>query len=90
MNTKIVAMWNSGLELPQAIVFARARGISEQEVTSCFNAWERKYGSSCISISDVYGPSKKTIEDSKYLMWKGEIGPGALLRNIIKEERKQK
>ena len=32
--------------------------------------------------------SKLTKSELEYLQWKGAIGPGALLKEIIKEQRK--
>ena len=82
--TKAQRAWNAGLDKPD--------DVPESE----WQALRDRYGCRSIPVSDVFGPprasrltlSRNAVEE--YLRWKGELGPGKQLRDIIKRTNAEK
>ena len=73
--------WNCGLSLEEAV--AKYGTQIEAE----FQILESIYGCASIPVPDLLGYTPKPDTDPKLLEWRGEIGQGKLLKDIIAADR---
>lgn len=74
--------WNSGLTIDDAVKKYGPQMKAE------FQIIEQHYGCASIPVNVLYGYHKKErCTDPKYLEWKGDTGPGAMLKRIIAQQQ---
>ena len=74
--------WNCGLSLEEAVAKYGTQIEAEFEIL------ESIYGCASIPVNVLYGyPKKERNTDKKYTDWKGDTGPGAMLKRIIAQQQ---
>jgi len=86
--------WNAGLRLREA--FDRASSLhgmtDKSKAAAEWRKMHRLFGCGCADYSYVNGTGRRPTINGKdlsedYLRWRGDIGEGLLLREIIKNAR---
>lgn len=73
--SKPEALWNSGA--------SREDFIAMYGNTEHYDRLEKTYGCECVPVYILHDYTPKPNTDPDYLAWRGDIGPGRILRNSI-------
>lgn len=79
LQQKVMNAWNAGLD--------KAEIVSKlgSEAAALYDELEQKYGCACIPIHILHDFIPKPDTDPFLLEWRGEIGAGKVLRDLIKD-----
>jgi hypothetical protein len=85
LDKKIRKLWNNGRTLAEMI--EQSPEFTEQQVTTVHQDLESRFGCASLPMWMLYGdtPFRKHETSDEYKLWKGEIGPGKELREIIQK-----
>lgn len=84
VESRVMAYWNSGCSLKQAVYFCtQHHGFTAQQVIPIWRRLYREWYPRPVPLR----PRSETNTDQAYSTWKGIIGPGKKLSDVLREER---